>query len=132
MANAVGVQLEAPRIIKRFTVADGTAIPKGTLLKLSGDLTAIASSGADVFAGIAIEEKTASDGIVEIAAAIDGVWDLEVVAGGSVTLGAWVVLSGLNVIKNAAEADTILGKVVGKAMEAGSAGEVIRVQVGNL
>jgi len=125
----VAVCIEAPKTIKRFTVADGTAIPKGTLLKLSGDYTAIASSGLDVFCGIAVEEKTASDGITEIAAAQDGIWDIAC-STAAVTLGAIVVLSGGDQVKNAAEADLVLGKVVGKALEAGSSGEVIRVAVG--
>lgn len=125
----VAVCIEAPRIIKRVTVADNTAIPKGTLLKLSGDYTAAASASTDVFYGIAIEEKTAGDGVVEIGAAQDGVWDIAC-STASVTLGAIVVLSGSDQIKNAAEADLVLGKVVGKALEAGSSGEVIRVAVG--
>ena len=132
MVNAVAVCIEAPRIIKRYTVSNLVAIPKGTILKLSADLTAIASSGADVFAGISVEEKTASDGITEIGAAMDGVWDIECELASTVTLGAIVVLSGLNVVKNAAEADLVLGKVVGKALEAGSASEVIRVMVGQI
>lgn len=128
MANEA-VCIETPKIIKRYTVADGTGIAMGTILKLSGDSTAIASSGADVFAGIAIEEKVASDGITEIAAAKDGIWDITC-AGAAVTLGAIVKLSGANLIANIAEADLVLGKVVGKALEAGSVSEVIRVDVG--
>ena len=128
MANEA-VCIEKPTIIKRITVADGTAITKGTLLKLSGDYTGIASSSTDVFGGITLEEKTASDGVTEISVAYDGVWDLTC-TGSGVTLGAIVVLSGANLIRNAVEADLVLGKVVGKAEEAGSASEVIRVRVG--
>jgi len=128
MANEA-VCIEAPKTIKRFTVADGTGIAKGTLLKISGDNTAAASSSTDVFAGIAIEEKVANDGIVEIAVAVDGVWDIKCACLGA-TLGAIVVLSGANLIRNAAEADLVLGKVVGKAEEAGSDAEVVRVRVG--
>lgn len=129
MANEA-VCIEAPRIIKRYTVADGTGITKGTILKLSGDNTAIASSGADVFAGIAMEEKTASDGITEIAAAIDGVWDLTCNAGAGITLGGIVSLSGANLIKQAVEAETVTGAALGKALETATASEVIRVRLG--
>ena len=45
----------------------------------------------------------------------------------AVTLGAEVVLSGENLIRNAIAADLLLGKVIGKAQEAGTAGEVIVV-----
>ena len=131
MANEA-VCIEAPRVIKRYTVADGTGIAKGTILKLSGDNTAIASSGQDVFAGIAIEEKTASDGIVEIGAAIDGVWDLTTSAGVGITLGGIVALSGANLIKQALEAEMVTGAAFGKALETASASEVIRVRLGTV
>ena len=130
MANAVAVCIEAPRVIKRYTVSNLVAIPKGTILKLSGDNTAIASAAADVFAGIAVEEKTASDGIVEIGAAIDGVWDIETHANAGITLGGIVSLSGLNVIKQATEAEMVTGAAFGKALETASASEVIRVRLG--
>lgn len=128
MANEA-VCIETPKIIKRYTVANETAIAKGTILKLSGDNTAIASSGADVFAGIAIEEKTASDGILEIAAAIDGVWELTS-SGTNITLGGIVSLSGANLIKQAVEAETVTGAAFGKALEAATGSEVIRVRLG--
>ena len=129
MANIVAVCIEAPRVIKRYTVSNLVAIPKGTILKLSGDNTAIASAAADVFAGIAVEEKTASDGIVEISAAIDGVWDIETAAT-TITLGGIVSLSGLNVIKQATEAEMVTGAAFGKALETASVSEVIRVRLG--
>lgn len=131
MANEA-LCIETPTEFARYTVADGTGIAIGTLLKLSGDNTAIASSAnSDVFAGIAWEEKTASDGIVELTAALNGVWDIT--AGGDViTLGAIVSLSGANLIKPATEAEMVTGDIVGKALEAASASEVIRVRVGRI
>lgn len=116
---------------QRFTVADATGITKGTLLKLSGDCTAQASSSTDVFAGIAAADKEASDGATSIAAYTEGIFDLTCVSDGTgVSLGNMVVLSGANLIRPALEADTVLGKIVGKALEAGSSGEVIRVDIG--
>ena len=128
MANEA-VCIETPTKFARYTVADGTGIAIGTILKLSGDNTAIASSGADVFAGIAWEEKTASDGITEITAALDGVWDLTD-AGAGITLGGIVSLSGANLVKQAVEAEMVTGAALGKALETASASEVIRVRVG--
>lgn len=124
------VCIETPTRFARYTVADAGAIPMGTILKISADPnTAAASSAADVFAGIAWEEKTANDGITEISAALDGVWDIKA-AGAAVTLGKLVALSGANLIRDAVEADFPLGAVFGKALETGSASEVIRVRVG--
>jgi len=124
------VQKETPRIIKRVTVADGAGIAKGTIMKMASDPnTATASSGADIFAGIAVEEKTASDGITEIGVALDGVFDIKC-AGSGVTLGHLVALSGANLIRDAVEADFPLGAVFGKALETGSAGETINVRLG--
>jgi hypothetical protein len=126
MANEA-VCIETPTKFLRFTVAEGTAIAKGAILKLSGDNTAIASSGADVFAGIAWEEKTASDTITEITAAVNGVWDLYSY---TVTLGGIVSLSGANMVKQAVEAEMVTGAAIGKALEAATGFETIRVAVG--
>ena len=130
MANEA-VCIETPTRFARYTISDAVAIPLHTLLKLSGDNTAIASSGADVFAGIAWEEKTASDGITEIVAAINGVFDLTDASAG-ITLGGVVSLSGANLVKQAVEAETVTGAIVGKALETASANEVIRVRVGEV
>ena len=129
MANEA-VCIETPTEFARYTVADGTQISYGTLMKLSGDNTVSASAAdSDVWGGIAWEEKTASDGIVEITCALNGVWDLVSCTAG-VTLGSLVSLSLTNIIKDATEAEEITGDIIGKALEAGSAAEVIRVRVG--
>jgi len=131
MANEA-INLEAPRIVKRYTVLDSVGIAKGTILRLSaGDLYADASSAdGDVFAGVAIEEKTANDGITSIGAAVDGVWDIKCNAGVGIALGAMVCLSGANLIRTVVEADFPLGRPFGKALEAASVSEVIRVRLG--
>jgi len=133
MANEA-VNLELPRIIKRSTVYDTSAIPLGTLLVFSGPLQVSSSAGVvDAYAGIATEEKTASDGITSIAYAKDGVWDLYYGGGDTVAVGTLVKISGPNTIDGTVlEADIIAGKVVGKAEEAGAIGTpaMIRVAVG--
>jgi hypothetical protein len=131
MANEA-VCIETPTKFARYKVTDGLNIPMGTLLKLSGaDLFAEASSAQDLFAGIAWEEKTASDGLTEITAAIDGVWDLT--AGlQTITQGGICSLSGANLIKQALEAEMVTGAFVGKVLEGASASEVVRVRVGSM
>ena len=113
-----------------FDVADAATIEKGTILKLSGDRTAIASSGLDVFAGIAAAEKEANDGATTIAAHTHGIFDLKIDDPATITLGAYVAVSGANLIRTAVEADFPAGKVIGKALEAGSDAEVIQVLIG--
>jgi len=129
MANEA-VCIETPTRFARYTVADGTGIAIGTILKLTDPNTAIASSADnDPFAGIAWEEKTASDGITEIVAALDGVWDIKD-GGAGVTVGGIVNINGANVVAQSAAADLLTGSVVGKALETAAASEVIRVRVG--
>lgn len=125
----VALNLEAPRIIKRYTVTDVPAIPKGTLLKLSGANIAAAATGSDIFAGIAIEEKTASDGILEIGAAIDGVWDIAIAA--VQANGKIVKLSGANLMGACVAADLLTGKACGKLLEkCATDAAVTRVRLG--
>ena len=51
-----------------FTVADGTAISKGALLKMTDGRVAILSDGdSDICAGIAARDKIASDGRTQLA-----------------------------------------------------------------
>jgi len=131
---AVPVCIETPTRFARFKVADATAIPLSTMLKLSGaDLYAEATTNVDgeLFAGIAWEEKTANDGVGEIVVAKNGVWDITSDVAG-VSSGGIVALSGANIVRQAAAADLLNGSVVGKALEAGTSGEVIRVLVGEV
>jgi hypothetical protein len=129
MANEA-VCIETPTKFRRYTVADGTGIAIGTILKLSDPNTAAASSADnDVFAGIAFEEKTANDGIVEITAAVDGIWDITC-TDGAITAGGLVSIGDANLIL-AADADAVIkGEVVGKALETTATTETIRVAVG--
>jgi len=126
--------IETPTRFARYTVADGAGIVVGTLLQLTDHNTASAHSGdGQAFAGIAWEEKTASDGIVEITAAINGVWDLTDGGAAVAAAGDIVALDGTaNEIREAAAADLLSGGVVGKALEAAEANEVIRVRVGEV
>lgn len=128
---AVATCIETPTRFARRTVADGTGIPIGTLLKLTDSNTAIATSADnDPFAGIAWEEKTASDGIVEITCAMNGRWSMTTTAA-AITAGAIVSIGGANAVLTAAAADLLPGSVVGKALNTvGGGGGTVIVEVG--
>jgi hypothetical protein len=115
----------------RFTCSDNVAIEKGALLKLSGDPFIVTNSAAeaDVVAGIAATEKVANDGSSSIGVYVPGcgaIFDVKCGAT-AVTLGSLVRICGANIIGDAAAADNDDGKVLGKALETGTANEVIRV-----
>lgn len=115
-----------------FTCADGTAISKGTLLKLTDPRTAIATSASgDAFAGICARDKIANDGRTQIAAYVDGIFDM-VDSGAGITAGQLVSVGGVNTIKTATGTEVDAGKAIGKALETASAGETIQVMVGHI
>ena len=130
MAGAIAVQYEAPTRFARYTVADGVAIPKYTLLQLTTPNTASASSADnEVAAGIAMYEKVISDGTTEITAALDGVWGLSTKAE-AITVGNEVTLNGANEIKVYTTLDNEKGYVLGKALETiGATSTVIKVRL---
>lgn len=117
-----------PTRFGRITVADGTGIPIGTLLKYSGDFTGEASSADnDKFAGITWVEKTASDGLTQLTVAKNGLWDIK--ASGTVSTGQMVNLSGANTVNAAASGDQEQGSLVGRASETATTSETIAVWV---
>lgn len=123
--------IETPTKFARYTVAAGTTIPFGTILKLTDPNTAIASSASnDPFAGIAWVVKDENDTSTEIVAALDGVWDLKATTA-TINIGIPVSVGGANLIRSTIEADLPLGTILGKALEAASNDEVIRVRVGD-
>lgn len=115
---------------RRFTCADGVAIAKGALLKMTDPRTAALADGvADPIAGIASMDKEASDGSTSISVYTDGIFEMK--ASGAITIGAPVVssstanhvsmVSGIGIASGAA--------VIGYAMEAAADAEVINVRV---
>ena len=70
-----------------FTVADGTGIEKGAILKMTDPMTAALADGdGDIIAGIAAEEKIANDGKTKLGVYRRGIF--KVLAGAAnVTVG---------------------------------------------
>jgi hypothetical protein len=92
-------------------------------------MTAVATAADnDPVAGIAWEEKVASDGITEITAALDGVWGITT-SNGSITVGNEVTINGLNEVKVYTTLDDEKGYVLGRAMETSSSAVTIAVAV---
>ncbi|MEA1877259.1 MAG: hypothetical protein U9N86_10380 [Bacteroidota bacterium] len=118
----------------RFTCADGTTIAKGTVLELTDPRTVKACSAANKpIAGIAAAEKVANDGATTIAAYTNGIFDMDIVAGGTSVLGADVVSSGAgNEIDDFDTLDDENGYVIGKSLETGAASEKVAIRVRTL
>lgn len=124
-------------VTRRFTCADGTAIAKGSLLQLTDPFTASAvgaSSFSLVLAGVAAEDKVASDGQTSIAVWTDG--RFLAVASGSITVGAPIIAAGAG--SNRVQAATNTGAttylasgagLLGYAMETAVASEPINVRI---
>jgi hypothetical protein len=130
MANEA-VCIETPTIFERKTIADGVAIPAGSIMQLSSDPNTVTiSAGDNVFGGIAWEVKTANDGITELVVAKNGTWDIKD-SGAGMAIGNICSVNGVNLVKTLIEADVVLGKAVGKVQETASASEVVRVKVGS-
>jgi len=126
----IAVCYEAPTRFARYTVAVATAIPKGTILKLTTPNTAIAcAADNDPVAGIAWMEKSDTTITTEIVAALDGVWGI-LTSAGAITVGNDVTINGANEIKVYTSLDREKGYVLGKALETiGAAATVIKVRV---
>ena len=103
-----------------FTVANTTGIEKGTVLKLTDDMTAIITSGdEDQIAGIAAEEKIASDGKTKLGVYRRGIFKVYVSA--AVTIGQALAIGATSNKFKPADATCINCKCVAIALEAASA-----------
>lgn len=114
-----------------FTVADGTGIEKGTLLKLTDPRTAIASTAkADPLAGILAREKVASDGRTIAAVYRRGIFDM--LASGAITVGGAVQSASDANYPNAVMAAAVTSsgaQILGTALETATDGETIQIFV---
>ena len=130
MANAVAVLMVETELPIMMNCAD-SAIPKGTVLQLSGAYTVSATSTVDQeFGGIAAEEKISGDGKLQISVYRRGIFKVEV-GTNDVTLGVRVVMDdGANEFTDSAAGDAELGLEFGQALEAGTNGQFILIELG--
>ena len=78
---AVATVIEAPTKFARRVIANATAVPIGTLMKLEDDNTVVVSaSNSDPFGGIAWVEHTANEGVTEMTVALNGRWSMTTTA----------------------------------------------------
>ena len=119
-----------------FTVAAGTAIAKGTLMRISASpQVAIATNTVDqLFAGIASVEKTATDGVTELALWTHGLFEMTCGAAESMVLGAPVKTGAAANEVTVMATDVITGasSCVGVAQEtvAGNGSGAVLINVG--
>lgn len=101
-----------------YTCADGTAIPKGSLLKITDPMTvAITSGDTDAIIGIAAEEKIASDGKTTIGVYTTGIFKGFAGAAG-VTVGLGIISdTGTGAANELVNADVNSENIVGRALE---------------
>jgi len=123
--------IETPTRFVRRTIANATAVPIGTIMKLEDANTVVVSAAnSDPFGGIAWEEKTASDGLVEITCAMNGLWSFTTTAA-AITAGSLVSIGGANTVALAVESDFPIGSNIGKSRNTiGGGGGTVIVDVG--
>ena len=111
-----------------FICADGTAIPKGTLLTLTEPRTSIAvTASGSVLAGICARDKVADSGIKEVDVFTDGIFDM--LCSGSVVLGH-AVSAGADVSSVTKAPVAAIGRaILGNSLETGSDNEVVQIEV---
>ena len=126
---AIATFIGAPQNVVTRVCAEATAIPKGTVMKLSGTNTVIASSGdEDPFGGITIEEFTGGENLTHVSCAMGGVAQMTTTAA-AIAIGIPVMLAGANLIAAEVAADFVLGCHVGHAEEARTGTNTIRVRL---
>ena len=126
---AVATNIILPTKVVTRVCAEATAIPKGTVMKLPGTNTVIASSGDnDPFGGITIEEFTGGEGLTHVGVAMDGVFQMTTTAA-AIAIGIPVNLSGANQVAAEVASDFVLGSHVGIAEEARTGTNSIRVRL---
>lgn len=132
MANEAVLVFEYDRPIP-FIVADGNAITKGSICKMTDPMTAAITAGAaDTFAGIIAGDKIASDGVTTMALYREGIFRMY--ASGSITVGDPVVTDTMvNYVKSArglSNATVLSGsRVLGISLETATTGEQFLVDV---
>ena len=101
-----------------FTCADGTAITKGSLLKIA-DPNTVSQAGTDNDAviGIAAESKIASDGNTQIAVYTEGIFKGTAGAAGVTAGNAIICDSSTGDNNEMVDADVNSENIIGRALE---------------
>ncbi|MAF42897.1 MAG: hypothetical protein CMI54_01835 [Parcubacteria group bacterium] len=107
-----------------FTVANGTGIEKGAVLKLTDPMTAATTTGdTDACAGIAASEKIASDGKVKLGVFREGIFRGFAGAAG-VTAGQGIITdTSTGAANELVNADVNSENIVGVALETATDGQ---------
>ncbi len=102
-----------------YTVADGTAIPKGSLMKISGDKTMVIATAAGLFCGILANEKKADNGTTKKAVITHCIAEMTCGAGETAVLGGTVMVGAAANEIDVAVGDTVndSAKVIGISLE---------------
>lgn len=114
-----------------MTVADGTGIERGTLLALSDPNTAAAVGAANnaIIAGVAAEEKVASDGKTKLAVYRRGIF--KATAGGAITVGDMLESSSgaANEVITATFTANATANLIGRALETAADTETLLIEL---
>ena len=117
--------------VVQYTVAAGTAITQGTLMYLSSDPRTILASSAEgqIFVGIAVSDKTATDGSTKMGVYTNGIFDLKATTA-TMTLGDICKLGGANLVATSDEAGAqATQEHVGMVLETTANDEVVAVKI---
>jgi hypothetical protein len=113
----------------KYTIADATAVPKGTVMKVTDPRTAAVTTAVDEpIIGIAAHEKVTLDGSTSISCFTNGIFDMKD-SGAGIAVGVACAIAGANTIATADAADLLQGSVIGQTLETAAAAEVIAVRV---
>ena len=117
---------------RRYTIADGTAVSKGTLLALTDPRTVTASDGTTVvFAGVAAESHSPGLGVTSITAFTQGIFE----ATASLAIGIGTPITGTTTKANdlnfVGAAGVLLSgaSVIGYTLETATNAETINVRL---
>lgn len=114
--------------VRRFTIADGVAIAKNTILVMTDPRTAAANTAtAAVIAGISSAAKEASDGETSLGVWTDGIF--EMTCSGAVVLGCPVQTAAPGNMIMQATTTASGATIIGYALETGADLERINVRL---
>ena len=111
-----------------FTVADGTGIEKGAILKMTDPMTAsLAVADEDIIAGIAASEKIASDGKTKLGVYRSGIF--KVLGSGNITVGDALITVASATGNIVLTAGVNAEDIVGIALETATDGQTLLMEL---